>query len=64
MSWENIIKEKKVFRDGGAQRDVRVEYFKKSNCPKDKNGNNRNIYFIIEFLCKRMSHKHHSSIVH
>ena len=28
MNWENIIKEKKVFRDGGGQKDVRTEYFK------------------------------------
>ena len=27
MSWVDIIKEKKVFRGGGAQKDVRVEYF-------------------------------------
>ena len=27
MSWEDIIKEKRVFRGGGAQKDVRVEYF-------------------------------------
>tara|TARA_B100001123_G_C14930753_1_gene875627 strand:- start:435 stop:647 length:213 start_codon:yes stop_codon:yes gene_type:complete len=29
MSWEDIIKEKKVFRGGGAQKDFRVEYLNK-----------------------------------